>query len=101
MRETNVTTTIIMAVKLSIKKPTENLISPEASQVYKSALCLKPDKVALNTMADNTSAPPTPNIVSQCAALRGKLLPNNPTIAAVINGSKGIQIRSCSVIIFF
>src|SRR6188768_54848 len=108
--DTNVTTTIITAVSLSIRKPTCAETWPTSNQVYTSWLYgAAPSSTSIfNTQNDSAHEVATPRIVTQCAPARPMRRPNRPATIAPSNGASAMvrrmgwvitgisSLRSCS-----
>ncbi|MNT10554.1 hypothetical protein D3C72_1453920 [compost metagenome] len=98
--ETKVTTTIIIAVSESTRKPTSIFRLPMAIHSYTVPLKPAPFITSSSTITDSTKEMATPRIVAVCATIlpprdseenRSKnLVPNRPAIAEPTSGASGI-----------
>ena len=90
--ETLVTTTIINAVKLSIRNPTSNRIPSLTIQVYTDWLKIgAPSKAtSLSTTQERMKEVPTPIMVTQCEPARPICLPKNPAMIAPNKEARGM-----------
>ena len=87
--ETKVTTTIIIAVRLSIRKPTSNFRLPMTAQLYSVPLKRLPASTSLRTTKEATREMQTPRIAIQWVSVRPMLRPKNPAMMAPTSGANG------------
>jgi hypothetical protein len=87
--DTNVTTSIIVAVSGSIRNPIASLKSPETSHAYTSPLKAWPACTSRAMTIDATNAAATPRMHSQCETLRPIFGPHRPTTIDATSGANG------------
>ena len=99
MSDTKVTTTIIMAVRLSTRKPTSILRSPTTIHVYRVSLKWAPSSATLlSVIADRIKATNTPRMVKVWLSRRPiqlppKDVPRIPASRAPASGAMGTASR--------
>ncbi len=87
--ETKVTTTIIIAVRLSIRKPTSNLRSPISAQLYSVPLNTLPARTSFSTTSEAIREMKTPRIAIQWVSVRPMERPKKPAMIAPTSGANG------------
>ncbi len=97
MSDTNVTTSIIVTVSGSMRKPTASLRSPDRIHVYTSPLNTWPAMTSRKATAEASIAIATPRMHSQCETLRPSFGPNRPTTIAPASGARGTARYSVGV----
>ncbi len=89
--DTNVTTSIIVVVNGSSRKPSANWTSATCAHVYTLPLNALPARTSCQITYDATIEAATPRMHSQCDTLRPSLAPNRPTTIDAASGASGTR----------